>query len=84
MTSVALWLIRFYQRWVSRFLPPMCRFTPSCSEYTRQAIAIHGVWAGVWLGIKRIARCNPFCEGGPDPVPPRQLQPAPPSSEGKA
>jgi hypothetical protein len=84
MKRAALWLIRFYQRWISRFLPPMCRFTPSCSEYTAQAIENHGVWAGVWLGIKRIARCNPFCEGGLDPVPPRQLQPAPPSSEGKA
>ncbi|MBM3499623.1 MAG: membrane protein insertion efficiency factor YidD [Armatimonadetes bacterium] len=84
MSRIALRLIRFYQRWISRFLPPMCRFAPSCSEYTRQAIEIHGLSAGVWLGIKRIARCNPFCPGGEDPVPPRRAHPAPPSSEGKA
>jgi len=84
MTGAALLLIRLYQRWISRFLPPMCRFTPSCSAYMAQAIEVHGLWAGLWLGIKRIARCNPFCQGGEDPVPPGQLQPAPPSSEGKA
>jgi len=84
MRRAALLLIRFYQRWISRYLPPMCRFTPSCSEYMKQAIEVRGFWAGLWLGIKRIARCNPFCEGGEDPVPPPQLQPAPPSSEGKA
>lgn len=84
MRRAALLLIRFYQRWISRYLPPMCRFTPSCSEYMKQAIEVHDLWAGLWLGIKRIARCNPFCEGGEDPVPPPQLQPAPPSSEGKA
>jgi putative membrane protein insertion efficiency factor len=84
MSRAALWLIRFYQRWISRFLPPMCRFTPSCSEYTAQAIEVYGFWAGVWLGVRRIARCNPFCEGGVDPVPPRRLRPTPPPSEGKA
>jgi len=84
MTRVALGLIRFYQRWISRFLPPMCRFTPSCSRYMAQAIEVHGLWAGMWLGTRRIARCNPFCEGGEDPVPPRPPQPPAPSSEGKA
>ena len=84
MSRVALFLIGFYQRWISRFLPRMCRFTPSCSAYMKRAIEVHGFWAGLWLGTKRIARCNPFCEGGEDPVPPPRLQPAPPSSEGKA
>ncbi len=69
MAPVALWLIGFYQRWISRFLPSMCRFTPTCSEYAAQAIRSRGFWAGTWLAVKRIARCNPLCKGGHDPVP---------------
>jgi putative membrane protein insertion efficiency factor len=84
MRRAAVLLIRLYQRWISRFLPPMCRFTPSCSEYAAQAIEVHGFWMGLWLGVKRIARCNPLCDGGDDPVPPPRLHAAPPSHEGKA
>lgn len=51
-----------------------CRFTPSCSEYTRQAILEHGPMKGVWLGMKRIGRCHPGCAGGHDPVPARELK----------
>lgn len=62
-------LIRLYQIILSPFFGQQCRFTPSCSEYTRQAIERHGAWRGSWLGIRRIARCQPFCQGGYDPVP---------------
>jgi putative membrane protein insertion efficiency factor len=62
-------LVRFYQMTLSRALPPSCRFYPSCSEYTLQAITKYGVFKGGWLGIKRISRCHPFHPGGYDPVP---------------
>lgn len=63
-------LIRFYQRAVSPYLGHWCRFEPSCSEYTRQALHRHGLLRGLWMGIKRILRCHPFSRGGWDPVPP--------------
>lgn len=66
---LALRLIRLYQLTFSRVLPPACRFTPSCSVYTYQAIEKYGFFKGGWLGIKRIARCHPLNPGGYDPVP---------------
>lgn len=68
-TRAALALVRFYQLTISRVLPSSCRFYPSCSEYTRQAIERYGLAEGVWLGVKRLARCHPFNPGGYDPVP---------------
>jgi hypothetical protein len=62
--------IRFYQRALSPLSPPTCRFTPSCSEYTAQAISLHGSLRGCWLGLRRIVRCHPFGSSGFDPVPP--------------
>jgi putative membrane protein insertion efficiency factor len=61
--------IRFYQLAISPAFPPSCRFYPTCSEYTLQAIAKYGALKGLWLGVKRIARCHPFHPGGYDPVP---------------
>lgn len=69
MKRVILFLIRGYQRVVSPLFPSACRFYPSCSEYTHQAIEKHGVLRGGWLGIRRISRCHPWNEGGHDPVP---------------
>lgn len=60
--------IRFYQLAISPWLPPSCRYTPTCSEYTAQAVERYGVY-GLWLGAKRIARCHPGHPGGLDPVP---------------
>ena len=62
-------LLRGYKRLISPFLPSACRYYPTCSEYMREAIEIHGPVRGVWLGLKRLGRCHPFHEGGFDPVP---------------
>jgi len=64
-----LGLIKFYQLFISPLLGPRCRFYPSCSHYTQEAIQTHGVFCGSWLGFKRIIRCHPGSEGGVDPVP---------------
>jgi len=69
MTQLALGLIKLYQNTVSRVLPPVCRFQPTCSQYALEAIKKYGFARGSWLAAKRIARCNPFSEGGYDPVP---------------
>ena len=69
MRSLALLLLRGYKRLISPLLPPMCRFEPTCSMYTMQAVEKYGAARGVWLGIRRLARCHPFNPGGWDPVP---------------
>ncbi|WAC07709.1 MAG: membrane protein insertion efficiency factor YidD [Thermodesulfobacteriota bacterium] len=70
MKNIFICLIRAYQVFISPFFPPSCRFTPSCSHYTIQAINTHGVFWGIKLGLFRVLRCHPFHPGGWDPVPP--------------
>jgi hypothetical protein len=67
--GITLFLLRFYKRVLSPLLPPMCRFEPTCSVYTMHAVEKHGVLRGIWLGMRRLARCHPFNPGGWDPVP---------------
>ncbi|MFZ5482923.1 MAG: membrane protein insertion efficiency factor YidD [Pseudomonadota bacterium] len=61
--------VRVYQIALSPYFGSQCRFTPTCSEYTKQAIARHGALKGTWLGLRRIGRCHPYHPGGHDPVP---------------
>ena len=61
--------IILYQRLLSPILSSSCRFTPTCSEYTKQAIIKHGIIKGIFLGIKRISKCHPWGKSGNDPVP---------------
>lgn len=59
--------IEIYQK-ISKYTPATCRFTPTCSEYTKQAIEKYGIVKGIWLGLKRIVKCHPFHPGGYDPL----------------
>lgn len=62
-------LIRVYQHTLSAFLGRSCRYAPTCSHYTEEAIRRFGLWRGGWIGLSRILRCNPFGASGFDPVP---------------
>ena len=70
LKKIILNLIRFYQKYISIFLGKKCIFYPSCSKYMYDAIEIHGILKGIYLGIIRILRCHPYSKGGYDPVPP--------------
>ncbi|MBR5347498.1 MAG: membrane protein insertion efficiency factor YidD [Deltaproteobacteria bacterium] len=63
-----LFLIRFYQRFISPLKGRSCRFYPTCSQYAYEAIVKYGVVKGIWMATKRILRCHPFNDGGYDPV----------------
>lgn len=70
-----IFLIRTYQMTISpRFSHGSCRYTPTCSQYAIEAIEIHGIFKGTLMAIWRILRCNPFCKGGWDPVPPKKTE----------
>lgn len=76
LCRVLVWLllapIVFYQRYITPFTPPSCRFTPTCSEYARQALLVHGPFKGLALAVWRLLRCNPWGGSGYDPVPPKK------------
>lgn len=67
--GVATAILDFYKRAISPWLPPACRFEPTCSIYAREAIAKHGFWKGMRLAAGRLLRCHPLHAGGFDPVP---------------
>ena len=68
MRALTLAILRTYKRWLSPLLPSACRFHPTCSEYMMQAVETHGAAKGIWMGMKRLAKCHPFQAGGFDPV----------------
>jgi putative membrane protein insertion efficiency factor len=69
LKKALLFLLRGYRRFVSPLLPPACRYYPSCSAYMMQAIEKYGALKGLFLGLKRLLRCNPLFPGGYDPLP---------------
>ncbi|BDF59848.1 putative membrane protein insertion efficiency factor [Christensenellaceae bacterium] len=69
MKKVILACIRFYQKAISPYFRPCCRYTPTCSQYAIQAVTKYGALKGTFLAMKRVLRCNPLFHGGYDPVP---------------
>jgi len=69
LRTLLIVVIRAYQRFISPYLPPSCRFYPSCSQYALEAVGKYGVVRGSWLALRRLLRCHPFHPGGFDPVP---------------
>ncbi|HEX7361870.1 MAG TPA: membrane protein insertion efficiency factor YidD [Bryobacteraceae bacterium] len=68
MQRIVMTALKGYKLAISPLLPSACRYSPTCSEYMMDAVQKYGAWRGVWLGLKRLARCHPFHEGGYDPV----------------
>ena len=68
MQPMILAALAAYKRWISPLLPPACRYYPTCSDYMAEAVRKHGPALGVWMGLRRLARCHPFHAGGFDPV----------------
>ena len=74
MVRLLHWLIRFYQIAISPLLGPRCRYIPTCSQYSLEAVHTHGAVRGVWLATKRICRCHPWGGSGYDPVPNKRIR----------
>jgi uncharacterized protein len=81
MARVLVLLLQFYRRWISPFLPPTCRFHPTCSAYAVEALTVHGALRGSWLTARRLLRCGPWHPGGMDPVPTPRSPRSPAESE---
>jgi len=72
MRKILIGIIRIYQYAISPYLPPHCRYTPTCSAYAVEAITEFGILRGSWMAMKRIGRCHPWHEGGYDPLPEKE------------
>ena len=68
MKNLALWMLRWYKRWISPAFPPSCRYVPTCSEYAMEAVERYGVGCGGSMALWRVLRCHPLASGGLDPV----------------
>jgi len=73
--QIGVGVVRAYQYTLASVLGGQCRFDPSCSDYAVEALRTHGAARGSWLSARRIVRCNPWCDGGFDPVPPAPKDP---------
>ncbi len=69
MKYIVIFIIKLYQNLISPLFPPSCRFYPTCSDYSKEALLKFGIFRGGWLSLKRVGRCHPFHPGGYDPVP---------------
>ena len=74
MVRLLHWLIRFYQIAISPLLGPRCRYIPTCSQYSLEAVHCHGAVRGAWLATRRICRCHPWGGSGYDPVPAKAIR----------
>ena len=68
MKSLVVTGISFYQATLRYLLPRVCRFYPSCSEYSKEALKKYSLWIGLWISLKRLLKCHPFHPGGWDPI----------------
>jgi putative membrane protein insertion efficiency factor len=70
--NILIAIVRFYQLAISPLYPATCRYAPTCSQYMIEAIRVHGVLRGTWMGLRRISKCHPWGGSGYDPVPPKK------------
>ncbi len=75
MKSAFIKIIKVYQRYISHYMAPSCRYQPTCSQYTIEALNEHGFLKGLYLGFRRVCCCHPFHKGGFDPVPLKSIEP---------